>query len=156
MSSSPRPTDSLDAVGQALTGLFGRPFERLFLLASGLTDAAAPIRKQAAKSKPRVIQELLKAKSESDRRNYRAKDEILRRLIRENPDHFRTDSSTGSIVGLTHRSGFRIHMPRKALPVILKKLEQPHERKNPPRLVVSAGASGEVRPRSRIGRARAP
>ena len=100
-------TTSRDAAGTALEALFGRPF--------------APLAKEA-RPRPRVVAELLRAREESDRKNYRAKNDILRRLIREDPDAFRVDSEAGPIVGLTHRSGFRIHTRRNALPVAIARL----------------------------------
>jgi F0F1-type ATP synthase membrane subunit c/vacuolar-type H+-ATPase subunit K len=66
---------------------------------------------------PRPLQLLLRAKAESDRRNYGAKNEILRRLLLANPSRFMIDSDDGRIIGLTHPStGFRIHMPASAVP----------------------------------------
>lgn len=59
---------------------------------------------------------LLKAKAESDRKNYRAKAALLRQLMEQSPHDFEIDSEEGPIVGLTHKSGFRIHLPRKAVP----------------------------------------
>jgi hypothetical protein len=63
-----------------------------------------------------LIGRLLKAKEHSDRGNYPAKHAVLRSLLRENPRSFRIDSRRGGMVGLTHESGFRIHMPAAALP----------------------------------------
>lgn len=66
-----------------------------------------------------MLQALLRAKAESDRRNYRDKQEILRRLLRSNPDEFVIDSETdnGRIVGLTHTpTRFKIHTPTRSLP----------------------------------------
>lgn len=68
-------------------------------------------------NRPRLIDRLRKAKKESDRKNYRAKHKILRELISETPSDFCIDSSRGGMAGLTHRrTGFRIHMPHKAIP----------------------------------------
>jgi hypothetical protein len=69
---------------------------------------------------------LLQAKAESDRRNYRAKNELLRQLLSAQPHRFVVDSDDGRILGLTHPStGFRIHMPRGAVPdgIQLRRLE---------------------------------
>ena len=64
-----------------------------------------------------ILAQLLKAKGESDRKNYPAKHDLLRRLIKESPEEFRIDSEEGGIYGLTHApTGFRIHMPRAAAP----------------------------------------
>lgn len=62
------------------------------------------------------VLQLLAAKQESDRRNYKAKHHILQRLTAMNPAAFKVDSQKGGIVGLTHQpSGFRMHAPRNAL-----------------------------------------
>lgn len=69
---------------------------------------------------------LRQAKAESDRRNYQAKNDILRRLLRAYPNRFVIDSDDGRILGLTHPStNFRIHMPRAAVPdeIQLRRLE---------------------------------
>jgi len=66
------------------------------------------------------IDDLLKAKAESDRRNYKAKHDILRRLIGSHPHEFKIDSKTNGIVGVTHvPSGFRVHLPRRVVPTKL-------------------------------------
>jgi len=64
------------------------------------------------------LRSLLAAKAESDRRNYAAKHAILRNMILQEPSNFEIDSEDGGIVGLTHRNGFRIHIPRTALPTV--------------------------------------
>ncbi|TMJ00886.1 MAG: hypothetical protein E6G97_18295 [Alphaproteobacteria bacterium] len=74
----------------------------------------------------RVLEDLLRAKAESDRKNYPAKHAILRRLIRQSPDDFATDSEDANFYGLTHLpTRFRVHMPKGAIPdnVVLKKAE---------------------------------
>jgi hypothetical protein len=59
------------------------------------------------------LQQLIEAKSESDRKNYAAKHAILRKLLTQYPDDFRVDAATGKYHGLTHNpSGFKIHAPR--------------------------------------------
>jgi superfamily II DNA or RNA helicase len=63
---------------------------------------------------------LLLAKAESDRGNYGAKHSIMRDLIRAHPEHFRVDSEEGGFVGLTHRTNFRMHLPKHVLPVPLR------------------------------------
>lgn len=60
---------------------------------------------------------LLNAKRESDRKNYGAKHELLRQLLKERPEDFIVDSENKGIIGLTHKSGFRIHAPRRVLPL---------------------------------------
>jgi hypothetical protein len=72
----------------------------------------------SAPHKDSDVASLLKAKSESDRRRYPAKHEILRRMIVAKPHNFEIDSEEKGIVGLSHRSGFKIHIPRTALPTV--------------------------------------
>jgi ADP-ribose pyrophosphatase YjhB (NUDIX family) len=72
-----------------------------------------------------ILAQLLKAKGESDRKNYPAKHDLLRRLIKESPGEFRIDSEEGGIYGLTHApTGFKIHMPRAAAPPELRANER--------------------------------
>ncbi len=71
-----------------------------------------------------ALPKLLEAKRESDERNYPAKHSILRALILEHPEHFKVDSEDKHVVGLTHESGFRIHMPRTAVPTMPKPLRK--------------------------------
>jgi hypothetical protein len=67
------------------------------------------------------VAELLKAKEESDRRNYAAKHDILRKLIKKSPSEFKIDSEEGGIYGITHiPSGFKIHIPKSAVPEELR------------------------------------
>ena len=75
-----------------------------------------------------------KAKMESDRRNYGAKKDIIRRLIFQAPQNFAVDSQQDGISGITHTpTMFRLHMPSNAVPPAIR----------PP---VSAIASGEGSP----------
>lgn len=62
------------------------------------------------------IPQLREAKRESDRKNYPAKHAILRALIQADPGSFSVDSNSNGILGLTHKSGFRLHIPRSAMP----------------------------------------
>ena len=63
------------------------------------------------------INALLEAKKESDRKNYSAKHDILRKLISQNPANFIVDSAEGNISGITHTpTGFQIHMPSDTIP----------------------------------------
>lgn len=63
------------------------------------------------------LEQLLMAKAESDRRNYRAKHAIMRKLITAAPDEFVIDSEQAGLVGITHLpTGFRMHLPRSVLP----------------------------------------
>ncbi len=79
-----------------------------------LIKAAVAVTGRKPKSRP--LRLLLKAKSESDRRNYKAKHSILKQLMYEDPKAFHVDSESRGVVGLTHRSGFRIHAPRRVVP----------------------------------------
>lgn len=79
--------------------------------------------KSAALQSPQTVDalsQLMEAKRESDRRNYKRKHSILRRLIEDNPDAFSVDSMSRGIAGLTHNpTGFRLHMPGTAVPAAL-------------------------------------
>ena len=61
---------------------------------------------------PTVLPQLRQAKLESDNYNYAKKTEILRNLISQNPNDWVIDSDQGYTVGITHRSGFRFHIPK--------------------------------------------
>lgn len=63
-----------------------------------------------------VLPRLLAAKQLSDVRNYAGKQAVMRALLLERPDEFYIDSEQGNIVGITHRNGFRIHLPRRTVP----------------------------------------
>ena len=63
-----------------------------------------------------IIERLLNAKRQSDRRNYAAKHTIIRDLVRERPKEFVVDSEENGIVGVTHvPSGFRVHVPKNTI-----------------------------------------
>lgn len=80
-----------------------------------VADAPAP-----PAVKPSPLARLLQAKAESDRRNYGAKVELLRSLVNDRPTEFMVDSQQAGMAGITHTpTNFRIHMPRKALPLSL-------------------------------------
>lgn len=64
----------------------------------------------------RIIDQLRQAKVESDRRNWQAKHRILRSLLMKRPTEFWIDSDEGEILGITHRSGFKFHLPRRVVP----------------------------------------
>ncbi len=68
-----------------------------------------------------MIALLRKAKERSDKRDYGGKHAILRNLIRQRPDEFHEDSRKGGIVGITHRSGFKIHAVASAVPALRQK-----------------------------------
>jgi hypothetical protein len=59
-----------------------------------------------------ALADLKRAKAESDRRNYAAKNKILSKLLDKRRDEFVVDSRKGRFFGLTHKqTGFRIHAP---------------------------------------------
>ena len=63
-----------------------------------------------------VLADLKRAKSESDRGNYKAKHQILSKLLDEHPGAFVQDSTSGSMIGLTHpATGFKIHAPAQVV-----------------------------------------
>lgn len=85
------------------------------------------------------LRELGRAKMESDRKNYAAKHEIVRRLISNSPQSFTVDSQQGNIGGITHTpTMFRLHMPMSAVPVEIR----------PPS---SVSTPGEVTPAPKLG-----
>jgi len=88
-----------------------------------ILNKGASLNKLAANAA--VLADLKKAKKESDKGNYAAKTDILRKLLKEFPDEFKTDSENAHVVGLTHKpTNFRIHMPKKALPTKIKEEKQ--------------------------------
>ena len=89
-----------------------------FLDLLAIKTAAAVPPAPVAPPRPVVLQQLLTAKAESDRRRYPAKHAILRQAILAEPSAFVIDSEENGIVGLSHRNGFRIHIPRTALPTV--------------------------------------
>lgn len=75
-------------------------------------EAAADSRESKAAAPSPTVAMLLKAKAHSDAREYAAKAHIVRTLVKQNPESWVVDSwPTPGIVGLTHRSGFRVHLP---------------------------------------------
>ncbi len=62
------------------------------------------------------IQQLLQAKAYSDNKLYKNKHAILSSLIKSKPDNWLVDSLKDTTAGLTHSSGFRIHLPIEVLP----------------------------------------
>lgn len=65
---------------------------------------------------PDVIGRLRAAKAHSDDFHYAQKHMIIRQLLMEYPDAFSIDSEDGHVYGLTHDSGFRIHVPKRVVP----------------------------------------
>ncbi len=64
-----------------------------------------------------AIDELIKAKAFSDRKQYDRKTAILRRLMKQSPTDFMVDDPTGKYHGITHKpTNFRLHMPATAIP----------------------------------------
>lgn len=79
-------------------------------------EAATPLPPGAAYNFPSAVASLRQAKALSDQRRYGEKAEIVRSVIRRNPDAWVIDSRpTLGIVGLTHSSGFKIHLPAHAV-----------------------------------------
>lgn len=76
----------------------------------------------AAHSRPKhrkgMLHSLLEAKRESDRKNFKAKHDIMRKLIAMKPVEFTVDdNSHKELVGITHQpTGFRMHLPKSVLP----------------------------------------
>jgi hypothetical protein len=67
------------------------------------------------------LKKLKEAKKESDRKNYAAKHDILRKLLKDHPDEFVTDSEKNNTYGITHvPTGFRMHVPKTAIPGVKK------------------------------------
>lgn len=64
----------------------------------------------------RVIDDLKEAKRESDRKNYKGKHRLMRQVLSEHPGEFHIDSEQGHFVGIQHKSGFRMHLPRNVVP----------------------------------------
>lgn len=87
-----------------------------FHITAGIRKAkvlqANPISK-AAGVKSLVLQKLLAAKAESDRKNYAAKHALLRQALSSDPTNFEVDSQESKYPGLTHKpTGFQTHAPR--------------------------------------------
>lgn len=63
------------------------------------------------------VDQLLEAKSHSDRGDYTSKHRIIRQLMEDSPADFVIDSQEGDILGITHKpTGFRLHVPRIVAP----------------------------------------
>lgn len=118
-----------DGVGQPTTvssapliELAGQPTEPyLSAVRPPVTRSGEPERRTVRP--PSVLLRLLQAKAHSDRRAYAAKHALLRDLLRERPHEFVIDSQKKDVIGLTHQpTGFRIHLPRRALPTLAEPL----------------------------------
>lgn len=126
------PEEDVRAGRKGLTGAFGT-----YLAAAALPAAATGLgvgllkdhlSKGAADvpAVPTPVDLLRQAKAHSDRGDYGAKTQIVRDLIRRNPAAWRVDSELPPrFLGLTHSSGFRIHMPREAVADVLPQAALP-------------------------------
>jgi len=57
----------------------------------------------------------------SDRRDYKGKHAVMRRMLAERPDEFFVDDPKGWFLGISHRpSGFRLHLPRSLVPAAIE------------------------------------
>lgn len=84
---------------------------------SGALRAPVFIALHEDEPQPSVLDMLIRAKQESDRRNYSAKHRILRTLLQNRPHEFVVDSSLDGIIGITHKpTNFKIHIPRNVIP----------------------------------------
>lgn len=71
-----------------------------------------------------IVLQLLRAKKHSDRGEFHQKKEIIRQLLKENPEQFIIDSRQTHTVGLTHTpSRFKIHTLKSGLPEEFKMLK---------------------------------
>lgn len=57
------------------------------------------------------LPKLHEAKARSDRKDYRSKHLMLRQLIAADPAAWHVDSRQGGMLGITHRTGYRFHVP---------------------------------------------
>jgi hypothetical protein len=65
----------------------------------------------------RPIDQLLEAKGHSDMGDYSSKHRIVRKMLEEQPEAFKIDSTDGDILGITHLpTGFKMHVPRVIVP----------------------------------------
>ena len=69
------------------------------------------------------LTQLIEAKRLSDKRDYKAKNEIIAKLLENSPKQFKIDSLLNNkYLGLTHKpSGFKIHAPRTLVPIGIEK-----------------------------------
>lgn len=90
---------------------------RLFEMTERPEAATPGAPKRVADNTLPAIDRLLEAKRLSDRGHFRAKHDIVRAMLQEQPDAWRVDSQFRDVVGLTHQpTGFRLHMPQRQLP----------------------------------------
>lgn len=132
--------------GSALTGLLGleEGRTRTTRKARGRPSDEDLLRLLSRRSKEAgAVERLRQAKRESDRGNYLGKHRIMRQLLIDSPQDFHVDSSAGDVVGLTHTSGFKVHLPRRVLPEGFAK-----EAAGVPRVPRPALPAGALRPAS--------
>jgi len=67
-----------------------------------------------------TIEKLHFIKAESDRHHYEVKARELRTMIEAAPQDWTIDSEADGLTGVTHKSGYRFHMPHTAVPEILR------------------------------------
>jgi len=95
-----------------------------YLAARAALHALFPNREKDAS----ILPELKAIKAESDRRNWRGKEQKLRTLMTKHPNDFVIDSHQGNLVGVTHvRTGFRYHTRRHIVPAGIKDTTKVHK-----------------------------
>lgn len=86
----------------------------------------APRRGEKRAARSPVLAAMLDAKARSDRRDYRGKHAIMRRLMVEDPGAFVVDDDRGHFVGVTHSDlGFKMHLPRTLVPEGVRRVVPP-------------------------------
>lgn len=113
-----RMTEGSDQLPGTLAGGLAGGLGSL-LVSRAIMDMLSPGRKLPHRQKyaaSPVMSALRQVKVESDRRNWNAKHKTLRDLIEKFPKDFKMDSDQGHIIGITHKSGFRFHLPRQVAP----------------------------------------
>lgn len=93
-------------------GLFADQFQR---------KTAAMIERQESD-----IDLLRHAKAHSDRKQYKAKSQILRRMMEDAPDDWMVDTPLGQFYGITHiPTNFKFHAPPAIIPAYVKRAALP-------------------------------
>lgn len=123
---APSSTKTL-ALGSGDEGAINNPEDQAFLEGNEPGDPhftltpemeAAIIAK--VKREPTTLDQLLQAKSHSDKKEYGAKRKILAALMRKFPDQFVMDSP-GRFAGITHQpTNFKLHVDRSVIPAGVK------------------------------------
>lgn len=110
------PTKHPEAAG---AGLVSALLGYLALKKLMSTDTPHIYRKHAAS----IIPDLKKAKEYSDISNWSGKQSIIVNLMLKKPEDWIIDSDEGGhVVGVSHKSGFRFHLPRKVVPPNIKRI----------------------------------